>query len=161
MITSDTTLPLKLTPLFDVRYGITPFQMFGDTPFGRRLQAATSGGTFAGERLRGEVLPGGTDWITGGADGSMRLDADLSLRTDDGAMIHAHWDGKLVASPAVLMQIVDPAKRGDIDPASYYLRYTASFVTGAAAYAWLNGIAAVGTARFTAEGLQYSFGSVD
>ncbi len=154
-------LPLSLTPLFEVSYGITPFQMFGDTPFGRRLQAATSGGTFNGERLRGEVLPGGTDWITGGADGSLHLDADLSLKTDDGAMIHAHWDGKLIAPPQVLMQIVDPSKRGDIDPASYYLRYVAHFSTGADAYKWINGIYAVATARFTAEGLHYRFSSLD
>jgi len=46
----------------------------------------------------------------------------------------------------------DPSSRHLIDPGRYYFRIAPVFETGAAAYAWLNGIVAVGSGRLIDEG---------
>jgi len=43
------------------------------------------GGFFEGDRLSGKVLDGGSDWQTVRHDGSVRLNARLTLRTSDNA----------------------------------------------------------------------------
>lgn len=154
----STDLPCPgLSELMEVRYALTPFTDFGTLPIGRRLHAATTGGTFSGERLSGEVLPGGTDWILVGADGTLRLNIDLALRTTDGALIHAHWTGYLIADPRTRAAFASGAARAALDPAGYSFRVSANFETGDASLAWLNSMIAVGAARFTEEGLHYRF----
>ncbi|HOA49236.1 MAG TPA: DUF3237 domain-containing protein [Novosphingobium sp.] len=56
------------------------------------------GGTFEGERLRGEVLGGGADWVTWHANGTMHIDVRTSLRTHDGAMIAMVYQGYAAAT---------------------------------------------------------------
>ena len=41
----------------------------------------------------------------------------------------------------------DPSNRHLIDPSNYYFRTTPLFETGAARYAWINGIVAIGSGR--------------
>ena len=146
-----------LSELMEVRYALTPFVDFGTLPIGRRLYAATTGGDFSGPRLSGEVLAGGTDWILAGADGTLRLDVDLSLRTSAGALIHAQWRGYLSADPRARAAFGIGSARAALDPASYNFRVFATFETGDAPLAWLNSLIAVGAARFTKDGLHYRF----
>src|SRR3989442_13952143 len=94
-------------------------QDVGVTPSGHRRFVHVTGGTFEGPRMRGTVLPGGGDWLVGRADGSRRLDVRIMLRTDDGALIYAHYPGMFHAQPDVLERIQSGA---DVDAAEYYFR---------------------------------------
>jgi hypothetical protein len=44
------------------------------TPVGTRMTFITTGGVIDGPRLRGELLPGGGDWLVVGSDGTGRVD---------------------------------------------------------------------------------------
>ena len=50
---------MRLEPLLIFRNSITDVQEIGDGPFGIRRTYIVGAGTFEGERLRGEILPGG------------------------------------------------------------------------------------------------------
>lgn len=55
---------------------------------GGRLIVPVSGGTFAGPRLKGTIVPPGGDWIVQRPDGSRVLDVRILLQTDDGQKIY-------------------------------------------------------------------------
>src|SRR6267378_6575296 len=85
----------------------------GLTPLGRRRIVRVNGGTFEGPRLRGTVLPGGGDWLVERQDGVRALDVRITLRTDDGQLIYAHYPGLFHSSPDVAQrftqgELVDP-----------------------------------------------------
>ena len=88
--------------------------------------APLAGGSFAGPRLRGEVLPGGADWITQ-VSGHSSLDVRITLLTDDGAHIYMTYRG-------IVKQ----------DGSDTYWRITPSFHTAADQYDWLNHLVCVG-----------------
>ena len=112
----------------------------GATPLGARRVIPIVGGHFAGERLTGEVLPGGADWQLVRPDGVAILDARYTLRTADGALIDVRNRGLRAGPPEVLARLA----RGEaVDPATYYFRTTPQFATGATAYTWLNDLVAV------------------
>jgi hypothetical protein len=60
----------------------------GATPHGNRRIYYIKGGTFAGPKLKGEVLPGGGDWLVIRPDDTWKLDVRETLRTDDGQLIY-------------------------------------------------------------------------
>jgi len=116
-------------------------QDIGMTPWGHRRVVVVKGGTFEGPKLKGTVLPGGGDWLVERADGSRALDVRITLRTDDGALIYAHYSGRFHSEPAVTQRLL----RGDpVDPAEYYFRTAPFFETASSKYDWLNRIMAVG-----------------
>jgi hypothetical protein len=127
----------------------------GDSPLGRRVFNAATGGEFDGARLRGAVAPGSADWMLIRKDGSMVIDARAILQTDDGATIHMTYGGRAIFPAEVLADVRDPARRHLINPARYYFRTTPLFETGAQAYAWLNDVVCIGTGRLTEQGLTY------
>src|SRR5207247_1766156 len=80
-------------------------------------------------------------WLVERADGSRALDVRITLRTDDGALIYAHYPGRFHSEPAVTQRLL----RGDpVDPAEYYFRTAPFFETASSKYDWLNRIMAVG-----------------
>jgi hypothetical protein len=90
------TLTMKLPPTFEL----------GDTPAGERCIFTVSGGQFAGDRLRGEVLSeASSDLLLVRRDGSFQLDVRLLLRTHDNALILMTYRGVRHASPAVTARI--------------------------------------------------------
>ncbi len=110
-----------------------------DGPQGGRIIVLVTGGTFAGERLRGTVAAGsGGDYATLRAHGTMKLDVRLVLHTDDGATILMTYTGI-----------------GASDADGFALRTTPLFETGDARYAWLNDIQGVAVGELTAEGVTY------
>ncbi len=113
----------------------------GQVAAGRRRIAPVTGGIFAGDRLRGEVLPGGADWVINRPDAVMVLDVRLPLRTDDGAAIYLAYTGSYVATPEVMARL---ARGEPMEPSEYRLRTVARFEAGAAAYRWLNDLVVVG-----------------
>ncbi|MFG3281339.1 DUF3237 domain-containing protein [Streptomyces sp. NPDC048111] len=151
---------IRTAHLFDMAVDLCPQLPFGKGPFGRRVLFGAAGGTFHGPELHGEVLPGGGDWALFDAEGTMRLDVRLTLRTHDGALLHMTYGGRWVAPRPVREALADPSERHRIDPAHYYFRTTPLFETGAESYAWLNGIVCVGSGRLVERGIAYTVDQV-
>jgi hypothetical protein len=145
--------PLRTRPLFRIEMTLHPIQDLGTTPLGARRIIPVAGGTFEGDRLRGIVLPhAGHDWLLARGDGSFQADARLTLETDDGALVGMSYRAVRHGSPEVTARLA----RGDtVDPDDYYLRSAPVFETGAARYAWLNRIVAVGIGERLVNGAAY------
>jgi hypothetical protein len=145
-------------PLFEIRLQVPQIVDLGDTPLGRRRIATVTGGTFEGERLRGEVVgaPAG-DWLLQRPDGVTVLDVRLLLCTDDGEHIYMSYRG-LRHGPADVMARL--AAGEVVDPATYYFRIAPVFETAAKKYEWLNRIVAVGMGRREPSGPIYAIEEV-
>jgi hypothetical protein len=144
---------LKSRHLFDLSIDLHPIQTLGKTPAGERRIVPVSGGTFTGERLRGEILPhAGSDLLLTRADGSFQQDVRLVLRTDDDALILMTYRGVRHATPEVSARI---AAGEVVTPSDYYLRTAPFFETAAPAYAWLNTILAIGVGERRPNGARY------
>jgi hypothetical protein len=134
--------PVKpgLELLFQATVNIGAAIHISRTPLGERRFIPITGGWFKGEKLSGDVLPGGADWQLIRQDGSAALHARYTLRTHDDELIYVENRGIRWGSPDVLAQLA----RGDkVDPSRYYFRTTPQFETGASQYLWLNNIIAV------------------
>jgi hypothetical protein len=129
----------------------------GVTPLGERRIIPITGGRFEGNRLAGDVLPGGADWQLVRPDGTALLEARYTLRTREGALVYVRNRGVRSGSPEVLAQLA----RGEaVDPASYYFRTVPQFETGAPQYAWLNDLVAIGSAARAAGAVTLDFFAV-
>src|ERR1700743_498291 len=84
---------IQTRPLFVIRLDVKPIVTVSDTPGLSRRVGIVSSGTFAGERLSGKVLDGGSDWLTVRSDGSTALDVRLILQTDDGIHLTMTYRG--------------------------------------------------------------------
>lgn len=78
---------------FELRVTLAPAVVLGDTPFGHRQYIPITGGSIAGPKFSGEVLPGGWDYQLGLSDGCDLLSADYFIRAKDGAIIHVLNEG--------------------------------------------------------------------
>ena len=144
---------LKSEFLFDLKGALEVPQSFGSTPAGGRRIFYVKSGTFAGPRLKGDVLPGGGDWALERPDGVVQLDVRITLRTDDADLIYVTYRGVFDASQEVLRRL----RSGEhVDPAEYYFRTTPVFETSAEQYRWLNRIVAVGVGKRTGTGVEYA-----
>lgn len=139
------TLPtVAVTPtlqfLYTSRIDIATPLDIGKAPYGQRRVINIMGGAFSGPGLSGRILPGGADWQIVRSDGIVEVDARYTLETHDGALIYITNWGLRHGPPEVIGRL----NAGDrVDPGEYYFRTTPTFETGAADYAWLNGIIAV------------------
>jgi hypothetical protein len=115
-----TALPVE--HLFDMHVNLQPGQPI-PTPVGTRVTFITTGGVIEGPRLRGELLPGGGDWLLVGADGTGRVDVRATLPADG----------------------VQRLAAGQVLPfEETYIRTTPKFETSDERYAWLSEVVAVG-----------------
>jgi hypothetical protein len=138
--------------LFELRIpqkGETILDM-GTTPLSRLVYSVADGGSFAGPKMKGEVVAmSGGDWTRIRADMSIHIDVRIVLRTDDGVLVYMTYQGLMVAaSQADFLYMIDANK--DDDPAGadrFYYRMGATFETGDERYAWLNHLIAVGSGR--------------
>lgn len=148
-----TIRPPQLRPLCRYEAFLDPAaQAIGSTPFGRRTTVLITGGTVEGERIRGEVLPGGGDWAMVDDSEVLHLDVRATFRTHDDALIHVTYQGLLHPYGRDLRQRIEAGELGEDE---LYFRTTPRFETGAANYAWLNRLLAVGVGRLTARGVAY------
>ena len=110
-------------------------------PFGTKVVATVTGGTFIGPKINASLLPGvaAGDWVTMLADGGFSLDVRLSFRTEDGADIYVTYTG--FAKP-----------NGD---GTSSICTAPRFETGDERYAWLNGLFCVAIGATTDEGVRY------
>jgi hypothetical protein len=112
MTNAKTLAAAQSTPLFDrALINALPVEHLCDlsidlelgqvisTPLGTRLTFVVKGGRFEGPRFRGEMLPGGGDWVSLGADGISRMDVRATMRTHDGVLIHYDSHGILRYPP--------------------------------------------------------------
>jgi hypothetical protein len=130
--------------LMTLRLTTAPTQDVGAGPHGTRVTFPITGGSFEGERLRGEVLPGGDDWTVKRSDGVMELDLRITLETDDGALIHMTFEGI----------------RDDGAPGAPYFRTVPRFETAAPKYSFVNRLLAVGTGEIRADGPVHVIGEL-
>jgi hypothetical protein len=136
-----TNLSVRTAPLFTMRVEVDAvLPVGGPWGLGRRVGPIT-GGTIDGSRMRGMILPNGSDWQIQRSDGAISLDARIVIRTDDAASIAMTYTG-IRHGPADTMARLDRGE--DIDPGSYYFRIAAQFSTSVPRYEWLNSILAVG-----------------
>lgn len=146
-------LKLQSRHLFTLTMKLPPTLELGDTPAGNRRVFTVSDGQFAGERLRGEVLPqASSDLLLLRADRSYQQDVRLILRTDDSALILMTYRGVRYASPDVDARI---ARGEQVAATDYYLRTAPFFETSSSQYAWLNQIVSIGVGEREAGGVRY------
>jgi hypothetical protein len=144
---------VRTRPLFVMRLDVRPLVVTGPTPAALRRLGIVPGGTFEGERLKGQVLEGGNDWQSVRKDGSTWLDVRLVLKTDDGAHIAMTYQGVRHGPPDVIARI----EKGEVlDPSTHYFRINPVFETASEKYDWLNRILAIGSGHRRAEGPIYS-----
>lgn len=146
-------MSLQSRPLFTLLLALHPTLDLGQTPAGDRRVFAVSGGSFAGDRLKGTVSPLiGSDLLLARSDGSFQQDVRLLLVAEDGSLILMTYRGIRRASPAVDERLA----RGEaVDASEYYLRTTPVFETSAPEHAWLNGIVAVARGARRPGGVEY------
>jgi hypothetical protein len=132
-------------------------QAVGETPLGGRRILYVKRGSFASPRLRGEVLPGGGDWVLVRKDGVSQLDVRITLRCDDGSLIFVSYRGIADIPPDLRTRI---SKGEDISPDRYYFRISPVFETASKKLAWLNRLVAIGVGTRTASGVAYDIFTV-
>jgi hypothetical protein len=128
-------------------------QRIGSAPLGTRVVAPIANGRFEGPRLRGKVLPGGSDWTLLRSDGVLELDLRVTLETDDGALISMTSFGLRHGPPETIAAL---ARGESVEPSTYYFRTTPRFETGHSKYQFLNRLLGVATGDRRIEGPIYT-----
>lgn len=147
--------PLRSAHLLTLRLDVDfrGMQRIGENVAGRRRVAPILGGGFEGERLNGEVLPGGADWVLNRPDGHMAIDVRITLKEADGALIYCAYQGLFRAATPERMTAFERGER--LAETDYVLRTLVKFECGAEKHRWLNDVLAVGVGRQTADGPVY------
>lgn len=135
-------MALELVPLATVTIRLKFGQPIPKGPAGTRIVVEVLEGRVEGERIKGTLEGPGGDWFVVGPDGTGTLDVRAQIRTDDGALVYAHYLGRTDGREAV---------KG----APMYVAPT--FETGDERYAWLNRIQAVGKGIISGESLTYEW----
>lgn len=143
-------LPLHSEHLMQLSAELDDPLVVAGGPAGVRRILYAQRGEFSGARLRGDLLPGGGDWVLQRHDGIAELDIRFVLRTDDQQLIYVTCDGIFDISPEHRERI---RAGGEVDPSDYYFRTAVLFETGAEKYRWLNRLLAVGVGKRTAAGM--------
>jgi hypothetical protein len=77
----------KAEPVFQLQVLCSPPVPVGVMRGGNALMIPIIGGTVSGERLSGDVLPGGADWAIRRENGLFTVDARYAIRASDGTII--------------------------------------------------------------------------
>ncbi|HEX2071368.1 MAG TPA: DUF3237 domain-containing protein [Thermoleophilaceae bacterium] len=116
----------------------------GAGPFGDRSIFEVVGGEVTGDRIHGTVGSGGGDWALIGDDGFARLDARMTVDTDDGAHVYVEFRGVLELNEAAGAAM---AGERPSDYPDHYVRIAPRLETGDSRYAWVNQSLFVGEGR--------------
>src|SRR4249920_158590 len=130
-------LELRYRPLFIFQIEVKPPSIVGATPGHDRRIGEIAGGRFEGERLRGKILSGGSDWQSLRADGATTLNVRLVMQAEDGDLIAMTYLGVRHGPKEVLDRI---ARGESVNPSEYYMRATPYYETASPNYGWLNRI---------------------
>src|SRR5438093_7258675 len=96
---------MRYTPLFAFQIEVKPPSIIGAAPGHDRRIGEITGGRFEGERLRGRILSGGSDWQSLRADGATTLNVRLVMETDDRELIGMTYLGMRHGPKEVLERI--------------------------------------------------------
>jgi hypothetical protein len=151
-ITPPELTRLNFRPLFVFQIEVKPPSIVGATPGHDRRIGEIAGGRFEGERLRGKILSGGSDWQSLRADGATTLNVRLVLESDDGALIAMTYLGVRHGPKEVLDRI---ARGEKVNPSEYYMRATPYYETASEKYGWLNRVVSVAMGHRVAGGAIY------
>ncbi|GEN46588.1 DUF3237 domain-containing protein [Alkalibacillus haloalkaliphilus] len=121
--------------LFDLELTVEKPHLVGKTPVGNRQVFRVTGGAFKGERLQGNVVPGGDDWITVRDDGTVIQDVRILLETNDKQLIMMSDKGIRTGDRSVI-KTLDDGVEVPID--EYYFHTAPIFETASNQYQWLN-----------------------
>ena len=127
-------MPPTLTHIADITIEVGQPIALGETPAGLRRIVPILGGTIAGPRISGTILPAGADHQVIAKDGYTTLDARYAARLDDGAMLYIVNKGVRFGPPDIMARITQGEP---VDPAQVYFRTTPRFETAAPAHLWL------------------------
>ncbi len=134
-------LPAEFIGTLSARTNDVARPMIKGGPFGTKVVATVTGGSFVGPKINASAAEGvaAGDWLTIMADGSFSLDVRFSLQTDDGADLYVTYTGF--------------GKRNEEGGAD--IRTAPRFETGDERYAWLNDLFCVAVGKTTPEGVEY------
>ena len=132
--------PPTLVPLFRIEATIGPPAMVM-TAVGTRAPVAVTGGRFRGDRLSGDVLPGGIDWLLIDAEGIWHVDVSMALQVDDGPVVAVRYGGRIRLPDDGMERLLGG---GSIAPEEMYFRTAPTFETEPGPYGWLNSVQALG-----------------
>ena len=149
----DALKTVRTKPLFTTRFLASPPVVVGQVDCGERRATFIDGGTFEGDRLRGQILRG-MDWQLVREDGTFELDIKLMMRTDAGQVIAMKCSGLRHGPKAVMDHL---ANGNPVDPSQYYFRVQASFEAHDPSLNWLNRILTIGLGHRFPDGPLYSF----
>lgn len=123
-------MSLELIPLCSVTVSLDEAINVSPTLLIGEVRAATVEGDRIRATMKGRAA---ADWLTVSPNGFGTLDVKITFETDDGAIIHATYSGRL-----------------QFDTGTVYA--TPLFHTGDDRYSWMNRIQAVAKGTFTAPG---------
>jgi Protein of unknown function (DUF3237) len=127
-------MEMKAEFAFEARVTVGEPISLGRTQPGERRIVPITGGSFAGPRLSGSVLPGGADWQVIRTDGVIEVEARYTLREGDGTLIYVVNRGLRHGPPEIMRRL---AQGQDVDSAAYYFRTTPSFEVAEGPHAWM------------------------
>jgi hypothetical protein len=143
---------LRYRALFAFQIQVKAPTIIGATPgYDRRIGEVT-GGQFEGERLRGRILSGGSDWQSLRADGATTLNVRLVMETDDNVLSGMTYLGVRHGPKEVLDRI---ARGEKVSASEYYMRATPYYETASEKYGWLNRVVSVAYGHRMAGGAIY------
>lgn len=102
-----------------------------------------------GERISGDVVEPGGDWILLGADGWGSLDIRGQIRTDDGAVLQCRAEGVMEINEVVQRFMAGAASTEFSD---HYMRLCYRMESGDDRYARVNRTVFVGETRLVVDG---------
>ncbi|MBE7200257.1 MAG: DUF3237 domain-containing protein [Parafilimonas terrae] len=135
---------LTLTHAFTCRVTCGEVFEIGAGPLGERRCYTMTGGCIEGDRLSGDLVGPGSDWMITEPDGLMRMDVRLLLRTDDGALVALRYFGPAQSSDAMRRALAANEPTGFADQA---IRTHWLLETGDPRHAWVNRTVFVGEGR--------------
>ncbi|EHR62500.1 DUF3237 domain-containing protein [Saccharomonospora cyanea] len=143
---------LELERIARVHVELDDALQVGPTARGVRRVVPITGGRIDGDRLRGEILPGGADWQLVHDDGSTTIDTRYTARTDDGALVYLATSGVRHGTADVLRRV---AAGEAVDPREYYFRLGVRLESGDERYAWLTRTLFVASAARLVDAVAY------
>ena len=133
-MTQHEPCPPELRYAFQVRATVARAVDTGPAMDIRRRMIPITGGTVAGPRLNGRVLPGGSDWQVIAPDGTADLVARYIIEAQDGTLITVVNRGLRRAAPEVMARL---AAGEAVDPALVYFRASPRLEAPPGPHFWL------------------------
>lgn len=127
-------------------------EVIGNTPAGFVASWYPASGTVRGPRIRATVMSEGTHALVVQPDGVGFIDVDVSLLTDDKALIRAQYTGVTDLGPDGYLKI----QRGEW-PAAPKVRVVPRFLAAAPSYTWLNRLQCAGFGELRPRDLVYTY----